>query len=137
MTTLALPSLLPPLKIIPFGTSKDVEDHRSNTYICLVNLFLVYFVFKVTEIILETKALYKINILVVVAVIVLLVLTQYIRRFSLEALWLLSLQHMQQGLKAAQTQGRVGEPRLLDQLKHPTQTDANDLERETHNTVIR
>lgn len=41
-------------------------------------------------------------------------LTQHIRRLGLKALGLLTLQHVQQGLQAAQAQRGVREPRLFD-----------------------
>jgi len=59
-------------------------------------------------------------------------LTQHIRRLGLKALGLLTLQHVQQGLQAAQAQRGVREPRLFDQLKHPAQADADDLHTHTH-----
>lgn len=59
-------------------------------------------------------------------------LTQHVRRLHLKALRLLSLQHVQQGLKAAQAQRGVREAGLLYQLKHPAQADADDLHTHTH-----
>lgn len=59
-------------------------------------------------------------------------LTQHVGRLHLKALRLLSLQHVQQGLKAAQAQRGVREAGLLYQLKHPAQADADDLHTHTH-----
>lgn len=54
-------------------------------------------------------------------------LTKHIRRFSLKTLRLLPLQHVQQGLQATQAQRGVREASLFNQLKHPTQANADDL----------
>ena len=65
-------------------------------------------------------------------------LTQYVGGLCLEALRLLALQHVQQGLQAAQAQRGVGETSLLDQLEDATQPDADDLGGRTrsYDTVI-
>lgn len=66
-------------------------------------------------------------------------LTKHIRRLSLKALWLLSLQHVQQSLQATQAQWGVREPSLFNQLEYPTQANANNLHAhtQTHTDVER